>query len=82
MSEKMTFESAQKTISFLEAPYSAISKEAAINKSRAEGFLEGYALGEVYREALEKITNEDYRGNRPHSALIAEAALAKGGKDK
>jgi len=29
------------------------------------------------REALEKIANEDYRGNRPQSAVIAYEALAE-----
>lgn len=76
---EMTLESASKTVAFLEAPYNAISKEAAIKKAKAEGFIAGHAAAfkerDVYREALKKIAGEDRCGCRPVCLCSSESDL-------
>lgn len=61
--------------STLETYIAGASKEADDLRARIEGLRETVYR---YREALERIANEDYRGNRPPMAQFAWEVLRRG----
>lgn len=61
--------------STLVAPYIHRGYCSAEHKAWGQKILRLEDENKKFREALERIANEDYRGNRPQSAVIAYYAL-------